>query len=112
MSRNGQMDMPLSLMAGLACLFCVPVIYLATRPVVWLTHEQWIAWLLMGLFVLVPLSVTFIVLYRGGWHEERPKWKRILSTIFSSCVILGVDLIAVGALLAAACLLSGIVRGH
>jgi hypothetical protein len=114
MSRNGSMDenMPLFLTAGLACLFCVPVIYLAPRPVVWLLHAQWIAWVLMGLFVLVPLSVTFIILYRSGWHEERPRFRRIFSMIFSSCVILAVDLFAVGAVVAAACLLSGLVRGH
>lgn len=114
MSRNGQMDekMPLFLTAGLACLFCVPVIYLATRPVVWLLHAQWLAWVLVGLFILVPLSVTFIILYRSGWHEERPRFRRIISIIFSSCVIFGVDLLAVGVVLAAACLLSGLVRGH
>ena len=112
MSRNGQMDehMPLFLTAGLACLFCGPVIYLATRPVVWLTHAQWIAWVLMGLFVLVPLSVTFIILSRSGWHEERPRVRRILSTAFSSCVIFGVDVIVVGAMVAAACLITGLAR--
>ena len=112
MSLNGQINgrMPLFLIAGLACLFCVPVIYLATRPVIWLLHAQWIAWLLMGLFVLVPLSVTFIILYRSGWHEERPTFRRILSTAFSSCLIFGVDLLAVGALIAAACLIAGLAR--
>ncbi len=112
MSRNGQMDdnMPLFLTAGLACLFCVPAIYLATRPVVWLLQAQWLAWVLPGLFILTPLSVTFIILYRSGWHEERPKFRRILSTTFSSCVILGVDLLAMGAVVAAACLVAGLAR--
>lgn len=112
MSRNGQMDenMPLFLVAGLACLFCTPVIYLATRPVVWLSHAGWVPWLLLGLFILVPLSVTFIILYGSGWHEERPRFRRILSTIFSSCVIFGVDLLAVGMLVAAACLITGLAR--
>lgn len=114
MSRNGQMDerMPLFLTASLACLFCAPVIYLATRPVAWLFHAQWIAWLLLGLFVLVPLAVTFIILYQSGWHVERPKFRRIVSTIFSSCVIFGVDLLAVGVLIAVVCVFSGLVRGH
>lgn len=112
MSRNGEMNgnMPLFLTAGLGSLFCVPVIYLATRPVVWLLHMQWIAWLLAGLFILVPLAVTFIILYRSGWHEDSPKFRRILTTAFSSCVILGVDLIAVGALVAAVCLIIGLTR--
>lgn len=112
MSLNGEINgrVPLFVTAGLACLFCVPVIYLATRPVVWLLHAQWMAWLLAGLFILVPLSVTFIILYRSGWHEGRPKGWRILSTAFSSCVIFGVDLLALGALVAAACLVAGLAK--
>jgi hypothetical protein len=114
MSRKGEMNgrMPLFLTAGLACLFCVPVLYLATRPVVRMVHLDWMVWPLMGLFIVVPLMVTFIILYRSGWHEERPKFRRIVSTIFSSCVIFGLDLVMVGVLLAVTCLLSGLVRGH
>jgi hypothetical protein len=102
--------MPLFLTAGLGCLFCMPTIYLATRPVVWLFHAQWLAWALPGLFLLTPLSVTFIILYRSGWHEERPKFRRVLSTAFSSCMILGVDLLAVAAIVAAACLITGLAK--
>jgi hypothetical protein len=112
MSRNGEINgrMPLFLTAGLACLFCVPVMYLATRPVVWLLHAPWMAWPLIGLFIVVPLSVTFIILYHSGWHEESPKFPRILSIVLSSCVIFGVDLLAVGALVVAACLIAGLAR--
>jgi hypothetical protein len=112
MSRNGQMgeNMPLFLIAGLAGLFCTPIIYLATRPVVWLSHAGWVPWLLLGLFIIVPLSVTFIILYESGWHEEPPRSRRIFSAIFSSCMIFGVDLLAVGAVIAAACLITGLAR--
>jgi hypothetical protein len=103
-------NMPLFLTAGLGCLLCVPIIYMATRPVIWLLHSQWTVWPLMSLFVLVPLSVTFIILYRSGWHEEQPRYWRIVSTLFSSCVIFGVDLLAVGALVAAGCLIAGLAR--
>jgi len=112
MSRNGEMDerMPLFLTAGLGCLFCMPIIYLATRPVVWLFHAPWLAWVLPGLFILTPLSVTFIILYRSGWHEEWPKFRRILSTAVSSCMIFGVDLLGMAAIVAAACLIAGLAK--
>ena len=112
MSRNEQMDenVPPLLAAGLACLACVPIIYIATRPIVRLTHIPGMQWLLLGLFTIVPVFVAFIVLYWSAWHEERPKFKRIFSAAISACAIFGVDLFAVGALVTVGCLIVGLLR--
>lgn len=83
---------PLFLMAGLACLLMMPVIYLATRPFVWL-HAAWTAWLLLPLLILVPFSAAFTVIYRSGWHREWPRARRIFSSFLSSCVVFGIDVI-------------------
>jgi hypothetical protein len=112
MSRNEQMDenVPPLLSAGLACLACVPIVYLATRPIVWLTLVPGVQWLVVGLFTILPVSVAFIVLYRSAWHEERPRLKRIFSAMMSACIIFGVDLFAVGVLVVVGCLIAGLIR--
>jgi len=111
MSRNEPLNEngPLFFIAGLVCLGCFPIIYLTTRPVVWL-HMAWTEWLLQALFTMVPLSVTFIILYYSTWHEERPKIRRIASAVLSSCVIFGVDLFVVILLAVGGCLIVGLGR--
>jgi hypothetical protein len=112
MSRNEPMNEngPLLVMAGLACLMCLPIIYLATRPVIWWLHVSWIAWPLLALFTIIPLSVTFIILYWSAWHQEWPKLRRIVSAAMSSCVIFGVDLFLVVILIVAGGLVVGLGR--
>lgn len=111
MSRNEPLNenRPLFLIAGLVCLVCFPIIYLATRPLVWL-HMVWPGWLLLALFTMVPLSVVFIILYYSTWHEERPKIRRVVSAVLSSCVIFGVDLCVVILLVIMGCLIAGLGR--
>lgn len=106
MRENG----PLFLMAGLACLMCLPIVYLATRPVIWWIHVSWISWPLLLLFIIVPLSVTFAVLYWSAWHSEWPRIRRIAVAAFSSCVIFGVDLIFVVFLIIGGILVASIAR--
>src|SRR5580658_7574810 len=69
--------MPLFLMAGLACLFCLPALYLVTRPLIWVLHSRWAVWPLFTLWTFIPVSAAFIVLYRSAWHREWPKFRRI-----------------------------------
>jgi hypothetical protein len=103
--------MPPFLIAGLGCLFCLPVIYLTTRPLFWLLHHaRWVVWPFFTLWTLVPIMVAFVVLYRSAWHREWPRSRRIFSMIFSSCIIFGVDLVVVVMLLAAGCLIAGLTR--
>lgn len=112
MSRNEPFNEngPLFLMAGLACLMCLPIIYLATRPVIWWLHVSWIEWPLLALFTVLPLAVTFIILYLSTWHQEWPKIRRIASVALSSCVIFGVDLFLVILLVIAGGLIAGLAR--
>jgi hypothetical protein len=101
---------PPFLIAGLVCLLCLPVIYLVTRPLIWLLHAHWAVWPLVTLWILIPAAAAFVVLYRSAWHREWPRNRRIFSVIFSSCVIFGVDLVVVVMLLAAGCLIAGLTR--
>jgi hypothetical protein len=108
MSRNeiNENASPL-LMAGFACLLCMPVVYLATRPVIWLFNAPWVPWLLSGIFLMAPFTVAFMVLRRCAWHDDRPPATRLLSMIASSCIIVGVDLLLIGAL----ALVGGMIAG-
>jgi hypothetical protein len=100
MSRNEEINGHTSplLLAGLVCLLSMPVVYAATRPVIWLFSATWVPWLLAPIFLIAPFTVAFMVLYRCAWHDDRPPGRRILSTIVSSCIIVGIDLLVSGAL--------------
>ena len=50
----------------------------------------------MLVYALLPLSVTFIILYRSCWHQELSKAKRAMSSLLISCVILGGVLLVSG----------------
>jgi hypothetical protein len=112
MSDNGKMDekVALFLMAGLACFFCLPAIFLATRPLIWLLHISWLMWPLFAIWTFVPVSAAFAVLYRSGWHREWPRARRIFSMILSSCIIFGVDLFLLIFLIVGVCLIMGLGR--
>lgn len=108
MSRNDidENTSPL-LIAGLACFLSSPVIYLMTRPVVWLSSAPWVAWLQLGIFAVAPVTVAFMVLYRCAWHDDRPRTRRILTTILSACLIFGIVLLMIGAI----AIIGGLVAG-
>ncbi|HEY1787167.1 MAG TPA: hypothetical protein VGJ73_03385 [Verrucomicrobiae bacterium] len=108
MSRNeiNENASPL-LIAGLACLLCMPAVYLATRPVVWLFSARWAPWLLAGIILIAPFMVAFTVLYRCAWHDGQPRARRLLATVVSSCIIVAIDLLLTGAL----ALIGGMIAG-
>lgn len=112
MNRNEQINGNSApfLMAGLACLVCLPIMYLTTRPLLGLLHGQGIEWLLLILFTFVPLSVTFLILYCSAWHRESPRARRLFSAIFSSCVIFGVDLLFVVFTVIVGCVIIALAR--
>ena len=101
---------PPLLIAALVCLLCLPAIYLATRPVVWLVNGVWVAWTLAAIFTVVPLAVTFLFLYGCAWRQELPRFRRMISALVSACIIFGVDLLLVAALVAIGCLIMGLSR--
>lgn len=107
---NGNGNASPLLMAGLACLLCMPAVYFATRPVIWLFSAPWVPWLLAGLSLAAPFAVAYLVLYRCAWHEDRPRARRILGTIVSSCIIVGIDLLLIGALAVVGALITGTSR--
>jgi hypothetical protein len=96
------------LLAGVASLLSMPVVYMATRPVMWLSSAQWVTWLLALIYLIAPFAVTFAVLYRCAWHDDRPRARRLLSIFVSSCVIVGIDLLLIGALGIAGGLITGL----
>lgn len=93
---------PPIVLAGFACLLCFPIIYLATRPLAWLIHAQWIEWLLGPLFILIPMSLAYMVLYRSPWHREWPGSRRTLSLILTSGMIFCTVLAIIGVMSAIA----------
>jgi hypothetical protein len=106
---NGQTNgnTPPIVLAGFGCLLCLPIVYLATRPVVWAIHAQWIYSLLAPLFILLPTSAAFVILYRSLWHREWARSKRVLSLILVSGLIFCAVLLVIGMVVAAGSLYMG-----
>jgi len=98
------------IIAGIACLLCLPMIFVLTRPVAWFVNAPWAGWLLLPFFTLAPIAVAYAVLSRSSWHRESPAARRVPSMIFSSCIIYAVDLIVIGLMLAATCLVVALTR--
>ena len=96
--------------AGFACLACLPVIYLATRPVIWALHVSWLEWALLPLFTIVPIAVAGIILYCSAWHREFSRTRRLVSVILSSCLIYSLDLLFVVFMVIMGCLITGLSR--
>jgi hypothetical protein len=111
MSRNEiNGNTPPLVIAGLACLLCMPVADLASRPVIWLFRAPWMLWPLAAISCIAPFAVAFIVLYRSSWHGGQPRGRRILSTIMSSGIIFGVDLLLIGVIAVIGGLITGLSR--
>src|ERR1035437_9343107 len=53
--------------AWLACLVSFGLIYWVARPVVMLLAVWWVELLV---YALIPVAVSFIILYRSCWHQE------------------------------------------
>jgi len=88
---------------GLALLACVAsfgLVYALARPLVGRLSVWWIE---LWVYALVPVTVTFIILYRSQWHPEITGVARTCSLLLLSCVILGGIILAVGLLLALGC---------
>jgi hypothetical protein len=82
--------------AAFVCLLPLPALYFATRPLVSIPHASGIPWLITLLFVLPPPLTAFITLYWGAWQHDWPRAKRILLSVFMSCIIFGADLLLLG----------------
>lgn len=112
MSRNEELNGHTSplILAGLVCLLSMPLIFAATRPVIWLFSAPWVPWCQAAIFTLAPFTIAFMVLYWCAWHNGQPPVRRILATIVSSCAIVAVDLLLIGALGIVGGLIAGMSR--
>jgi len=61
-------------------------------------------WAELLAYAIVPIAVTFVVLYRSCWHREITGAARTGSVLLLSCTILVGELIAMGILLCVAVL--------
>jgi hypothetical protein len=73
------------ILASFACFVSLAFCYWAARPVVDSIEVPWIEFLA---YALVPMAVTFMILYRSGWHREIFGAKRTCSLLLLSFTIL------------------------
>jgi hypothetical protein len=73
-------------MASIACFASLTVFYWGARRAVELIEVRWVEWLV---YAVIPISVTFIILYRSCWHREITGAARTCSLLLLSCIILG-----------------------
>lgn len=83
-------------MASLACFISLAFVYGVARPAVELLGIPWVEGLV---YALIPVAVTFVILYRSCWHREIMGAARTCSVLLFSCIILAGVLMAMGFLL-------------
>jgi hypothetical protein len=86
--------------AWFVCFVCFVFIIWAARPAVRLLGIWWIE---LSIYVLIPITATFIVLYRSCWHREITGVARTCSLLPLSCAIFGSVLFAIGLSVAIGC---------
>jgi hypothetical protein len=79
--------------ASIACFFSLIIFNWVASSVVHLIAVPWIELLV---YTILPISVTFTILYRSSWHREISAAKRTYSLFLLSCAILGGVVIASG----------------
>jgi hypothetical protein len=85
--------------AALTCFFSLLFIYLITRPAITFFETiRWVELLFDALVLIIPISLTFIILYRSGWHPKIIGAARTCSLLLYSGFIFVGALFAVGGL--------------
>jgi hypothetical protein len=79
--------------ASSACFLSLVSFYWIARPAVERLEVRWAEWLV---YALIPIMVTFILLYRSCWHREITGAARTGFLLLLSCIILGSEVIAMG----------------
>ena len=87
--------------AFIASFVSLILFYCVARPAV---SQLQVWWVELLVYAFIPIAVTFIILYRSCWHREITGAARTCSLLLLSSVILGSELIAVGAMLCMAAL--------
>jgi hypothetical protein len=85
----------LIIVASIACFAALALVYCLAAPAVKLL-EVWWAELLA--YAIIPISVTFIILYRSDWRREISGAARTWSVLLLSLTIFAGVLLAVGVL--------------
>ena len=80
----------------LGCFISLTAFYWITRPLV---SRLQVWWAELLIYSIVPISVTFILLYRICWRKELSGWARTCCVLALSCIILAVELIFIGIML-------------
>ena len=83
--------------ASFACLAALTFFYWYAGPAVQTLDVWWARWLV---YVLIPILIPFIILYRSAWHRELAGLARTGSLLLAACVILVGVYLVVGAMLA------------
>jgi hypothetical protein len=79
--------------ASIACFLSLIILDWVVSSVINLIAVPWVELLV---YAILPISVTFTILYRSGWHREISAAKRTGSLFLLSCAILGGVLVASG----------------
>jgi hypothetical protein len=82
--------------ASLACFGSLTFIYCVARPAVELLEARWAELLV---YAIIPIAVTFIILYRSCWHREITGVARTSSLLLISGLILVGVIVAAGVML-------------
>jgi hypothetical protein len=88
------------IIASSVCFASSICFYWIARPAV---SQLQVLWMELLVYAIIPISVTFIVLYRSYWHREITGVARTCSLLLLSCIILAGEIIAIVILL---CLLA------
>ena len=79
--------------ASIACFVSLMLLYWVARPAIEMLDVRWVKLLV---YAIIPISVTFIVLYRSYWHREISRTARACQVFLLSCTVLGGVLVASG----------------
>jgi hypothetical protein len=84
------------IIASVACFVSLIFVYWLGRPAIGLLEVRWAELLV---YSIIPISVTFIILYRSCWHREITGAARTCVLLVLSGVILVGVLFAIGVML-------------
>jgi hypothetical protein len=82
--------------ASIACFAALGCVYWVATPAVKLLGTWWVELLA---YAIIPISVTFAILYRSCWHREITGPARTCSLLLLSLLIFAGVLLAVGVLI-------------
>jgi hypothetical protein len=97
-NQTQEVQSPLQLaniIASLTCFASLLGSYWFEKPLVEMLDDPWAEFLV---YATIPISVTFIILYRSCWHPEIIGLARTSSLLLLSCLILVGVILAIGIL--------------